>query len=88
MIALQFTQWHQGMHSMNLSVCLGEQSQRLQASNLTVPCILEMAPILGSSTTALQALRGADLAGKTALVTGRSVARPENESSCKLVSQR
>ncbi len=29
-----------------------------------------MAPVLGSRTTAVQALRGADLTGKTAVVTG------------------
>ena len=30
-----------------------------------------MAPVLGSRTTALQALRGADLTGKTAILTGK-----------------
>lgn len=29
-----------------------------------------MAPVLGYRTTALQALRGADLTGKTAVITG------------------
>lgn len=29
-----------------------------------------MAPVLGSNSTALEALRGVDLTGKTAVVTG------------------